>query len=224
MCGRFTQHHDNAALVERFEIEETVVAVEPRYNVAPQQNVPVIVAPSGERVLDAFRWGLVPGWAKDPAIGQKMINARSETLTEKPSFRTALVRRRCLIPADGFYEWERHADNSRHPVHFRLLAGEPFAFAGLWEEWHDPDRDTPLRTCTIITTAANETVGRVHDRMPVILPRDTETIWLDASVRDTDLLRSFFMPYPDAAMESFPVSRKVNSPANEGSELLVSSE
>jgi putative SOS response-associated peptidase YedK len=152
-----------------------------------------------------------------------MINARSETLTEKPSFRTALVRRRCLIPADGFYEWERYADGSRHPVHFRLFGGEPFAFAGLWEEWREPNSDNLLRTCTIVTTGANETVGRVHDRMPVILSRDVENIWLDMSVRDTDLLRSFLGPYPDSAMEAFPVSRRVNSPANEGPDLIVAS-
>ncbi len=149
-----------------------------------------------------------------------MINARSETLTEKPSFRTALTRRRCLVPADGFYEWEKHADGSRHPVHFRLQSGEPFAFAGLWEEWHAPDSEELLRTCTIVTTSANETVGRVHDRMPVMLARDAEDIWLDMSVRDTDLLRSFCVPYPDSAMEAFPVSRRVNSPANEGADLL----
>ncbi|MBC8138499.1 MAG: SOS response-associated peptidase [Fibrella sp.] len=221
MCGRFTLHHDADAIVERFDVHETVVSVAPRYNIAPQQTVPVIVAPQSERILDSFRWGLVPGWAKDAAIGQKMINARSETLAEKPSFRTALVRRRCLIPADGFYEWERHADGSRHPVHFRLNGGEPFAFAGLWEEWQDPQGENALRTCTIVTTSANETVGRVHDRMPVILARDAEEIWLDMSVRDTDLLRSFFVSYPDREMEAFSVSRRVNSPTNEGPELLA---
>lgn len=224
VCGRFTLHHDADAIAERFDVQETAVAVSPRYNIAPQQNVPVIIEPASNRVLDSFRWGLVPGWAKDVAVGQKMINARSETLTEKPSFRTALVRRRCLIPADGFYEWERHADGSRHPVHFRVGGGDPFAFAGLWEEWRDPVSDDLLRTCTIITTSANETVGRVHDRMPVILARDAEDVWLDMSVRDTDTLRSFCTPFPDSEMESFPVSRRVNSPTNEGPELITISE
>lgn len=222
VCGRFTQHHDADSIIERFDIQDAIVTPEPRYNVAPQQNIPVILAPQNTRVLSAFRWGLVPGWAKDAAIGQKMINARSETITEKPSFRTALTRRRCLIPADGFYEWERHADGTRHPVHFRLQSGGPFAFAGLWEEWHAPGSEEMLRTCTILTTSANETVGRVHDRMPVMLARDAEEIWLDMSVRDTDLLRSFCVPYPDSEMEAFPVSRRVNSPVNEGPELVAS--
>lgn len=221
MCGRFTLHHDAESIAERFDVQETAVAVEPRYNIAPQQNVPVITALQSDRILDGFRWGLVPGWAKDASVGQKMINARSETLTEKPSFRTALVRRRCLIPADGFYEWERHADGSRHPVHFRLRSGEPFAFAGLWEEWQEPSTNELLRTCAIVTTSANETVGRVHDRMPVMLARDLEDIWLDMSVRDTALLSSFCVPFPDSDMEAFAVSRRVNSPANEGPDLLV---
>lgn len=221
MCGRFTLHHDADSIVERFDVLDTVIGVEPRYNIAPQQNIPVILAPQNNRILDSFRWGLVPSWAKEAAIGQKMINARSETLTEKPSFRTALLRRRCLIPADGFYEWERHEDGSRHPIHFRLQSQELFAFAGLWEEWQEPNSENRLRTCTIITTSANETVGRVHDRMPVMLPRDAEEIWLDMSMSDTDMLRSFCMPYPDSEMEAIPVSRRVNSPANEGPELLV---
>ncbi len=199
-----------------------MIPVIARYNIAPQQDIAVVVAPNptAVRVLDGYRWGLVPGWAKDPAIGQKMINARSETLTEKPSFRNALTRRRCLIPADGFYEWERHTDGTRHPVHFRLASGDLFAFAGLWEEWHEPGTDTLLRTCTIVTTSANETVGKVHDRMPVMLSRDAEPIWMDATVRDTDVLRALLIPYPDREMETFAVSRRVNTPGNEGADLL----
>ncbi|MBC8142204.1 MAG: SOS response-associated peptidase [Armatimonadetes bacterium] len=221
MCGRFTQHHDAGQVALRFAVDEANATVAPRYNVAPQQYVPVVYAPESLRLLEDFRWGLVPSWAKDAAIGQKMINARSETVSEKPSFRAALTRRRCLIPADGFYEWEKHEDGSRHPVHFRLTGGDTFAFAGLWEEWHDPASESPLRTCTIITTTANETVGRVHDRMPVILAPDAETLWLDAEMRDKDVLRSLLVPYPDGSMEAFAVSRRVNSPANEGADLLA---
>ena len=221
MCGRFTEHQDPETLALRFAVDEIDFDAAPRYNIAPHQTIPVVYTPQTARVLAGFRWGLVPSWAKDPAIGQKMINARSETVTEKPSFRTALVRRRCLIPADGFYEWLKHEDGSKHPVHFRLLSGEPFAFAGLWEEWRDPQSESPLRTCTILTTSANETVGRVHDRMPVILPPDAERLWLDAAVRDTDMLRALLTPYPDALMESFAVSRRVNSSASEGADLLA---
>ena len=231
MCGRFTQHHDANALTLRFDLTGMPPEITPRYNIAPQQTIGAITVTDTGRRLEGFQWGLIPSWAKDPAIGQKMINARSETLAEKPSFRTALVRRRCLIPADGFYEWLRRGDGSRDPVHFRLLGAEAFAFAGLWEEWHNPETNTPLqrnapegtalRTCTIITTSANNTVGRVHDRMPVILTRDAESLWLDDTVRDTDRLRALLKPYPDDAMESFAVSRCVNSVKNEGVELLA---
>ena len=222
MCGRFTQHHNSGQVSEHFGVQQTLFEVSPRYNIAPQQTIPVILAPQGITVLDGFRWGLVPSWAKESNIGQKMINARSETLTEKPSFRNALVRRRCVIPADGFYEWERLEGGVRQPVHFRRRDGDLFGFAGLWEEWQDPDAENELlRTCTIVTTSANETVSPVHDRMPVMLTPDAEAIWLNSSVRDTDLLRSLLVSYPDEAMESFRVSRRVNAPVNEGAELLV---
>lgn len=220
MCGRFTQHHDQNAVQERFNLDEILTTTAPRYNVAPQQNIAVVYAPETVRLLEDFRWGLVPSWAKDAAIGQKMINARSETVAEKPSFRAALSRRRCLIPADGFYEWIK-TEGGRDPVHFRLKSGDLFAFAGLWEEWHDPQTESPLRTCTILTTSANDTVGRVHDRMPVILAPDAESLWLDSAVHDKDILLSLLAPYPDDAMEAFPVSRRVNSPRNEGAELLA---
>lgn len=221
MCGRFTQHHEPDAVAERFEAAQTLFAPTPRYNVAPDQIVPVVLSRDGTRVLDGFKWGLVPGWAKDVAALPKMINARSETLAEKPSFRAALARRRCLIPADGFYEWDKSVPGVKTPYHFRLRTGALFAFAGLWEEWIGGGSATPLRTCAIVTTSANATVGRVHDRMPVMLAPGAEEVWLDGSVRDTDLLRSLLVPYPDDVMEAFAVSRRVNAATNEGADLIA---
>jgi putative SOS response-associated peptidase YedK len=220
-------HHDAGQVALRFDVQESEFAPTARYNVAPQQTVGVVrradAGKGGERFLDGYRWGLVPFWAKEPGIGNKMINARAETLAEKPSFRNALTRRRCLIPADGFYEWDK-LGGTRQPSHFRRRDGGLFAFAGLWEEWRDPaagDDAPPLRTCTIITTTPNETVGRVHDRMPVILLPEDEAFWLDAEVRRPDDLLPLLAPYPDELMDAYPVSRRVNSPAADDSDLLA---
>jgi putative SOS response-associated peptidase YedK len=222
MCGRYTQHHDPEALSARFGTQANLFETEPRYNVAPKQPVAVVVteASSHERIVDGFQWGLVPFWAKDPDIGSKMINARAETVAEKPAFRTALSRRRCIIPADGFYEWDK-TGGTRQPYHFRRRDGDLFGFAGLWEEWTAPD-GSPLRTCAIITTAANETVGRIHERMPVILyGRDAEDLWLDEAVRDTGMVVPLLAPYPDAEMEAFPVSTRVNTPMTDDPDLIA---
>jgi putative SOS response-associated peptidase YedK len=221
MCGRFTQHHDADAIVDRFGVQQALFEPEPRYNIAPTQPVPVVVteASSGERVLDAFRWGLVPHWAKDPSIGNRMINARTESVAEKPAFKSALVRRRCILPSDGFYEWDK-TGGTRQPYHFRRRDGDLFGFAGLWEEWNAPD-GSPLLTCTILTTNANATVGRVHDRMPVILRSlEDEAEWLDPAVRRPEDLLPLLGPYPDEEMEAVPVSRRVNLPTNDSADLI----
>ena len=165
-----------------------------------------------------MRWGLIPSWAKDMSIGSRMINARAETVGEKPSFRNALRRRRCLVLADGFYEWQKLGKQKR-PMRIVMQSGEPFAFAGLWETWRDPQGDV-IPSCTIITTSANDTLGPIHDRMPVILPRDLEDLWLDNSVDDPDALTSVLTPYDDDAMEAYEVSPLVNSARNDGPEVV----
>jgi len=221
MCGRFTQHHDTDAIVDRFGVQSVLFEPEPRYNIAPTQPVPVVVTEvsSRERILDAFRWGLVPSWAKDPSVGNRMINARAETVAEKPAFRSALTRRRCILPADGFYEWDK-AGGTRQPYHFHRKDGALFGFAGLWEEWRAPD-GSPLRTCTLLTTSANETVGRIHDRMPVILrSAEDESKWLDPEVRRPADLLPLLAPYLDVAMEAVAVSRRVNTPTNDAADLI----
>lgn len=214
MCGRFTLYHTLEELEERFAAEMVVAeGTEARYNIAPTQDI-LVVTQNGARHLQAYHWGLIPSWAKDPAIGNKMINARAETLAEKPSFRTALQRRRCLIPADGFYEWQDAPDGkktTRTPMHIRLKDGGLFAFAGLWDEWHAP-AGSPLRSCTIITTAPNAVTAPIHDRMPVILRPEDESLWLDHSVTQASDLTSLLIPYSAEAMEAYAVSRQVNAP------------
>ncbi len=165
-----------------------------------------------------MRWGLIPLWAKDMSIGSRMINARAETIAEKPSFRNALRRRRCLVLADGFYEWQR-VGKSKKPMRIVMRSGEPFAFAGLWETWRDPE-GTVIPSCTIITTTPNELLKPIHNRMPVILPRDIEDFWLDESVDDPAALTSVLTPYPDDEMEVYEVSSLVNSVANKGPEVI----
>lgn len=220
MCGRFTLYHSPEDLTERFALQGSLFTPEARFNIAPTQPVGAITAhgPHAERLLEPLRWGLVPFWAKDPAMGSKLINARSETVQEKPSFKHALSRRRCLVPADGFYEWDR---KTRQPTHFRLKEAALFAFAGLYEEWHAPD-GSPLRTCTILTTEANALVAPIHERMPVILqtPED-EACWLETGrYKPADLL-PLLAPFPAEQMEAFFVSKRVGSPANDDPELLI---
>ncbi|HYE74962.1 MAG TPA: SOS response-associated peptidase, partial [Blastocatellia bacterium] len=176
MCGRFTLHHTEDEIIERFAIAEVETDIGPRYNIAPSQNIAAIIEHE-HCTLKAFKWGLVPSWAKDPTIGHRMINARAETLAEKPSYKQALAKRRCLIPADGFYEWKK-AKGGNQPYHIRRRDGELFAFAGLWETWKDENGEK-LETCTIITTEPNELMSTIHDRMPVILKPEHEELWLD---------------------------------------------
>ena len=224
MCGRFTLVVDLETLKQTFpwlRVPEGA-RLRPRYNIAPSQPVPV-VANTGERELDFFRWGLVPSWAKDPSIGSRMINARAETLAEKPSFRAAYRRRRCLILADGFYEWQKRASASgaarKVPYYVRLKSGQPFAFAGLWERWESPEGDEWL-TCTIITTRSNELIAPIHDRMPVILPPEGYDRWLAVEELSPEELGGLLRPYPAQAMEAYPISTFVNDPTHDSPECI----
>jgi putative SOS response-associated peptidase YedK len=209
MCGRYTLSTPAGRLAEEFQLDSTV-EIPPSYNVAPTQQVATVIEDEEGRRLEMLRWGLVPSWADDPDIGARMINARSETAPEKPSFRRAFRGRRCLIAADGFYEWKRE-DGGKQPYYFRMQDGRPFAFAGLWESWEKGDGI--LRTCAILTTRANSVLEDVHDRMPVILPHDAYNAWLDPDA-DREELGELMIPYPYDDLETYPVSRFVNSPRN----------
>lgn len=220
MCGRFTLTADPNDLREAFPWLNIPRPVEPRYNIAPSQPV-AVVANDGKNTLDYFVWGLIPSWAKDPAIGSRMINARSETLIEKPSFRNAFRRRRCLILADGFYEWKAsEGKKSKTPMYIQLKDGKPFALAGLWEIWNAPDASRIL-SCTIITTQPNSFLKDIHDRMPVILPESAYQTWLDAKELNPASLQPLLQPYPAEMMSAYEVSTLVNSPANEVKECIL---
>lgn len=220
MCGRFTLTVDASELLEQFPwINIPQGSLKPRYNIAPTQ--PVAVLPNdGNQRLDYFIWGLIPSWADDPKIGNRLINARSETLAEKPSFRTAYRRRRCLIFADGFYEWKQLKGEDQKTPFFIFRDGKrPFAFAGLWEIWHDPD-GSEVRSCTIITTEPNEVVERLHNRMPVILTEDAYQAWVNPEEVDPSELQGYLKPYPGDDLQAYPVSRAVNNPSSDQPELI----
>jgi putative SOS response-associated peptidase YedK len=212
MCGRFTLFEPDRVLAREFGVSGFPPWA-PRYNIAPSQPVPAVRAgPSGRgRELALLRWGLIPSWAKDPGIGNRLINARAETAREKPSFRNAFKRRRCLVPSSGFYEWQRK-ERGKQPHFIRMRDGRPFAFAGLWDRWESPDGGG-VETCTILTTAANAVLAPIHDRMPVILPRGGYDRWLDPQLQDADSLAPLLAPFPPEEMLAFPVSPRVNSPA-----------
>ena len=217
MCGRYSLIADLGELAKRYEFDGDGLALKPAYNVAPTQDVLTVVG--GEARRGGFmRWGLIPWWAKNASIGSRMINARAETVSEKPAFRDALRRRRCLVLADGFYEWQR-TGSVRKPMRVVMRSGEPFAFAGLWSVWRDPDGNR-IPSCAIITTTANDLLRPVHDRMPVVLPRELEELWLDRSIDDPGALGSVLTPYLDDAMEAYEVSTLVNSAVNDGPEVI----
>ncbi|HLS90021.1 MAG TPA: SOS response-associated peptidase [Limnochordia bacterium] len=214
MCGRFTLTPSAQVLMDELGLLWIPEDYRPRFNVAPGQLI--LAARDGDqgRKGAMLKWGLVPPWAKDPSIGSRMINARSETVAEKPSFRRAFDRRRCIIPADGFYEWRKDG-KVKIPMLFRLRGGRPFAFAGLWEAWRPRSgKGETLFTCTILTTAANELVQPVHDRMPVILPKEAIDLWLDRDVPGEGV-RGLLAPYPAEEMEAYEVSPRVNSVKND---------
>lgn len=218
MCGRFTLTIDLADLVNVFPWltvpEGARTGAIPRFNVAPTQPVAVVPNDNG-RTLDYFVWGLIPSWADDPKMGSRMINARGETVAEKPLFRAAYRRRRCLVLADGFYEWQKVAGQDRkQPMYVQLKSGEPFGFAGLWEIWHSPHGDE-IYSCTIVTTKPNDLMKPIHDRMPVILPGESIDAWLDPGEVEAGSLDHLLKPYPADRMTAYPVSTLVNSPAND---------
>lgn len=223
MCGRYTLSTPGEVIAELFDLPEAP-AVEPRYNVAPTQEVAAVrVDEAGApRRFVRLRWGLVPHWADDPAIGNRMINARAETAAEKPAFRTAFRRCRCLILADGFYEWQKVTGGPKQPWYYRLKSGEPFAFAGLWARWQPKGGDDgePVESCTILTTDSNELVRRVHPRMPVILDPADLGLWLDPEVSGRERLEAVLGPFDPSGMIAYPVSRRVNSPANDDPSIV----
>jgi putative SOS response-associated peptidase YedK len=218
MCGRYTLSAPGKKVAEQFGLDDAP-QLAPRYNIAPTQTVPVVRAGHAGRELALMRWGLVPSWAKDLSIGAKMINARSETVAEKPAFRAALKQRRCLVLADGFYEWQQ-APGGKQPFYFRVQDGTPFALAGLWETWRGPD-DAPVQSCTILTTRANALLAPFHDRMPVILPADQYGLWLDPDLHDSGPLEQLFEPFPAETMGAYPVGKGVNRVSNDSAALIA---
>lgn len=217
MCGRYMVTLDADTLAGRFMLESADLSATPRYNVAPTQRVLVVLGDGERNRAEYMRWGLIPSWAKDPSVGSRMINARAESVAEKPSFRQALQKRRCLIVADGFYEWKKQG-SAKIPTRVVLKSREPFGFAGLWDEWESTSGEV-IRSCAIITTPANDLVVAIHDRMPAILSRDAEAIWLDPTIEDPLLLTSLLKPYPSEKMEYYEVSPAVNSAKNEDPSL-----
>jgi len=233
MCGRFTLRTPLTVLSQQFLFDlgelPPDLSIAPRYNIAPTQIVVAVRQQTAarNREMALLHWGLIPPWAKDAKIASSLINARCETLAEKPAFRTALARRRCLILADGFYEWKKEG-KQKLPYYFQLAAEEPFALAGLWERWRGPQppstacvpSDTPLETCTIVTTTANELCAPFHERMPVILDRADYDLWLDPTCSDSQRLLPLLAPFPASAMKIRPVSPRVNSVRNDDEAVL----
>lgn len=218
MCGRFTLFLDAETLQEFFGVREIPADYVPRYNIAPSQPVGVITNLHPER-MEWMRWGLIPSWAKDPSIGDRMINARAETITEKPSFRSAFTRRRCLIPSTGFYEWKSVGEGrARIPYFIGLKENEPFAFAGLWEVWLN-EKGEEIRSCTLITCPANSLVASLHDRMPVILDTQRMKLWLTET--SPSQLKTLLTPLDANRMTAYPVSRRVNTPAIDTPDLVI---
>ena len=220
MCGRFTLTVDPAELADAFGSYEFPTRFAPRYNIAPTQ--PVLAIPNdAKNKADFFLWGLIPSWAKDPSIGGKLINARGETIAEKPSFRGGFKYKRCLILADGFYEWKTAAGTkTKTPYYIHMKDRKPFAIAGLWDVWNSPEGDS-LRTCTIITTEPNELMSTLHNRMPVILDPKDYDLWLDPAPQTPEKLIHLIEPFPAASMSAYPVSTLVNKPGNDRPECVV---
>jgi putative SOS response-associated peptidase YedK len=219
MCGRYELHTPVEELARRFDapLTDEAAALPARYNIAPTLRVPVVrVADKGRRI-EAMTWGLLPSWAKDPA-GVKPINARVETVFEKPMFRNAIKRRRCLVPADGFYEW-RADPTGKQPFHIGMVDGSPFAFGGLWEYWAMPDHE-PVVSCAILVTEANDLMAKIHDRMPVIVRPEHYASWLDPKLADPRVIAPMLEQFPAEEMRAYPVSTRVNNTRNEGPDLL----
>lgn len=220
MCGRYTQTKSGMAIAKTFGLA-SAPDIPARYNIAPTQPVSAVVQSADERSHRTFQWGLVPSWSKDPSISSRMINARAETVAEKPSFRAPFKRRRCLVVADGFYEWQRTESNrKKQPFYIQMEDQAPFGFAGLWEKWTDGD-GSALETCTILTTEPNELMAPIHNRMPVIIHPQDYDLWLDPDLQDGRHLQHLLRPYEPEAMQRYPVSTTVNSPRNEMPECIA---
>ena len=223
MCGRYTQSKSAEIIAKAFQIDN-VSDIKPRYNIAPTQSVLTVLQPaaSANRQSKMLHWGLIPSWAKDRKMGSKLINARAETVAEKPAFRSAFRKRRCLVVADGFYEWQQQENKKqKQPFYFRLSDGEPFAFAGLWEHWQDATGEE-IESCTVLTTEANDLMRPIHNRMPVILEAKNYDLWLDAEATKPELLQPLLHPYPTEEMTAYPVSTAVNKPTNDSAECINS--
>jgi putative SOS response-associated peptidase YedK len=226
MCGRFTQQRPTSELAEIFDAQPADEAVgaekDAHYNVAPTEQVRVVVEPKVDapRVVASYRWGLVPGWAKDARIGNRLINARADSLATSNAFRRSFEGRRCIVPADAFYEWLRQEGRPNLPFLVRRRDGEPMALAGLWATWHDDVNDAWLRSFTIVTTAANDLMARIHDRMPVVLEREDWARWLDPEVHDRRALQKLLRPAPEGILEAYEVSTEVSNPRNKGAEVI----
>jgi len=218
MCGRYNLRANPRELAEVFQLLHEI-DLKPRFNIAPTQQVAVVRLADKHREMSLMRWGLVPAWAKDPKAGPALINARAETVATKPTFRTAFKKRRCLIPASGFYEWQKGEGKAKQPFHIHLKKDHPFAFAGLWETWKGEDAE-PIESCTIITTDANKLMASIHDRMPVILPDEVYDQWLDPKLEDAKELESLLVPYPGKDLVAEPISTIVNSPRNDSPAVL----
>ncbi|MEO1393784.1 MAG: SOS response-associated peptidase [Cyanobacteria bacterium J06634_5] len=220
MCGRFTQTQSGEAIAQAFDLS-TVPKTQPRYNIAPTQIIEAIAQPDKDREYRLFKWGLVPSWSKDPTIGNRMFNARAETVAEKPSFRAPFKRRRCLILADGFYEWRREG-KQKQPYYIQVTQQDKpslFGFAGLWEKWEGSE-GSYLETCTILTTEPNELMSPIHNRMPVIIHPDDYDLWLDSALQDGQHLQHLLRPYDAEEMQRYPVSKTVNNARNETPECI----
>lgn len=221
MCGRFTLTATLVEVMDRFEIQSFLDEeyYSPSYNIAPSQSVLAVINVGKVNRMGFLQWGLIPPWAKDPAIGHKLINARAETLNEKPSFRNAFKKKRCLIIADSFYEWKKNGDKTKTPMRMKLKSNDLFAMAGIWEGWKSPEGKL-IHTCSVITTRPNELMKDIHDRMPVILKPKDEQVWLNPSISDPSVLDQFLVPMDERLMEAYQVSPMVNSPKNNCIELI----
>lgn len=219
MCGRFTQERPTSDLAEIFAAEDLADDPGSRFNVAPTDEAVVVVQRDEHRAIKAYRWGLIPHWADGPKIGNRMFNARAETLTSSPAFRDAFRRRRCLVPVDSFFEWRREG-TVRQPFRIVRADGRPLALAGLWSGWRDPETEEVRRTFTIVTTTPNDLMRPIHNRMPVVVPFDAWDRWLDPALPDLGELQGLLVPAPDEDLEAYPVSRAVNNVRNDGPELI----
>lgn len=218
MCGRFSLSKPKKLNARDLKIQQSEIdKLKPRYNAAPSQPIAAILNEQ-ERHVELLRWGLIPSWSKDASIGARMINARAETLNEKPSFKGLLHKHRCLILTDGFYEWKEDR-GLKQPYFIHMKDGEPFTFAGLWSHWTDP-KGKEIRTCTIITCGPNDLMEPIHNRMPVILDSEQRDVWLDPKSQDSAVLAGLLKPYPEVEMEAYPISKHVNSPVNDVEECL----